>query len=53
MGQMRKEAGLDMVENNSKMPHKHLDYFERLCCLAERANEYKSKYASDITDKNL
>lgn len=33
---------LEMVEDNRKMPHKHLDYFERLCCLTERAAEVLS-----------
>lgn len=28
-----------MVENNSLMPHKHDDYYTRLCCLSERASE--------------
>lgn len=28
-----------MVENNSLMPHKHDDYYTRLCCLSERAGE--------------
>ena len=28
-----------MVENNSLMPHKHEDYYTRLCCLSERASE--------------
>lgn len=31
---------VSMVMDNRKMPHKHLDYFERLCCLSERAREY-------------
>jgi hypothetical protein len=35
---------IDMVENNTKMPHQHKDYYERLCCLSERAREYKEKY---------
>ena len=35
---------IDMVEDNTKMPHQHKDYYERLCCLSERANEYKTKY---------
>jgi CHASE3 domain sensor protein len=33
-----KEA-LEMVADNSKMPHQHSDYYLRLCCLSERANE--------------
>ena len=28
-----------MVENNSLMPHKHDNYYTRLCCLSERASE--------------
>lgn len=28
-----------MVENNLLMPHKHEDYYTRLCCLSERASE--------------
>lgn len=28
-----------MIENNSLMPHKHDDYYIRLCCLSERATE--------------
>jgi hypothetical protein len=44
--QQLKEANvvIDMVEDNTKMPHQHKDYYERLCCLSERANEYKTKY---------
>lgn len=34
---------IDMVEDNSKMPHQHSDYYLRLCCLAERATEIKLK----------
>lgn len=30
---------LEMVEDHTKMPHKHSDYYERLCCLAERSRE--------------
>lgn len=30
---------LEMVMDNRKMPHPHKDYYERLCCLAERARE--------------
>lgn len=39
---------IDMVENNTKMPHQHKDYYERLCCLSERAREYKNKYKDEI-----
>lgn len=38
------ESVIDMVEDNRKMPHQHKDYYERLCCLSQRANEYKQKY---------
>ena len=30
---------LEMVEDNSKMPHQHSDYYTRLCCLSERARQ--------------
>jgi len=30
---------IKMVEDNSKMPHNHEDYYLRLCCLSERAKE--------------
>ena len=30
---------LEMVEDNTKMPHKHSDFQVRLHCLAERARE--------------
>lgn len=36
---------IDMVEDNSKMPHPHADPQTRLYCLAERAREFKEKYA--------
>ena len=35
---------INMVQDNRKMPHKHLDYFERLCCLSERATEFLAKH---------
>jgi len=38
------ERVINMVEDNRKMPHHHKDYYERLCCLSERAREYKDKY---------
>jgi endonuclease V-like protein UPF0215 family len=38
---------VEMVEDNRKMPHKHLDYFERLCCLTERAQEALKEYRSE------
>jgi hypothetical protein len=34
---------IDMVEDNTKMPHQHKDYYERLCCLSERARELKEE----------
>jgi hypothetical protein len=34
---------LEMVEDNSKMPHQHSDLQTRLYCLAERAREALSK----------
>ena len=34
------ESLISMVMDNRKMPHQHLDYFERLCCLTARAHEY-------------
>ena len=34
------EKVLEMVIDNTKMPHQHKDYYERLCCLTERASEY-------------
>ena len=37
---------LKMVEDNTKMPHQHSDYYERLCCLSERAREFLAKLAS-------
>jgi hypothetical protein len=36
---IRVKTVLEMVEDNTKMPHQHKDYYERLCCLAERARE--------------
>ena len=38
------EKLIAMVEDNRKMPHQHKDYYERLCCLSERAREYFVKY---------
>lgn len=33
----------EMVQDNTKMPHQHSDYYERLCCLSERARETLEK----------
>jgi len=33
------ESVLDMVEDNTRMPHPHSDHQTRLYCLAERAKE--------------
>lgn len=44
--QFKKDAleVIKMVADNRKMPHQHKDYHTRLCCLAERANEFLEKY---------
>jgi hypothetical protein len=34
---------VEMVQDNRKMPHFHLDHYERLCCLSERATEVLEK----------
>lgn len=36
---------IEMVVDNTKMPHEHKDYYERLCCLSERGNEYQQKWS--------
>jgi len=38
------ERVLQMVEDNTKMPHKHEDPQLRLYCLSERAHEYFEKW---------
>lgn len=38
---------IEMVADNRKMPHQHEDYHTRLCCLAERANEFLEKYKQE------
>lgn len=35
---------IDMVENNTLMPHPHSEPQLRLNCLSERSNEYKAKW---------
>ena len=37
------EEVLEMVADNTKMPHQHTEPQLRLYCLAERANEYYKK----------
>ena len=38
---------VEMVQDNTKMPHQHTDPQLRLYCLAERATEFLAKYPED------